>query len=123
MLAALSSVAAFAALGVLSAAVVLLVKRGNPLATLIGMVGAVTGGAYAPVDTFPGWLQTVATVNPVTYALDAWRGALLLGAGPGDVLGDVVVLAAVAAVLSPLAWWALARSIDVARRDGTLGTY
>lgn len=122
-LALVVSVAAFAALGLLAAAAVVVVKRGNPLATLVGMAGAVTAGAYAPVDTFPGWLQGVAAANPMTYALDAWRAAVLRGEGPGAVAGDLAVLAAVAVVLGPLSWWALRRAIDVARRDGTLVTY
>jgi len=37
--------------------------------------------------------------------------------------GDLAVLSAVAVVVGPLAWWALGRAIDVARRDGTLVTY
>lgn len=117
------SMAAFAALGLLAAAVVLVVKRGNPLATLVGMVGAVTAGAYAPVDTFPGWLQAVAAINPMTYALDAWRSATLLGEGPAEVAGDLAVLLAVALVVGPLSGWVLRRAIDTARRDGTLVTY
>jgi ABC-2 type transport system permease protein len=117
------SLAAFATLGVLAGAVVLVVKRGNPLATLLGMVGAVTAGAYAPVSTFPGWLQGIATINPMTYAIDAWRGATLSGAGPGDVAGDLAVLAVVTIVVAPIGWWSLRRAVDVARRDGTLVTY
>lgn len=122
-LALVVSVAAFAALGLAAAAAVVVVKRGNPVTTLVGMVGAVTAGAYAPVDTFPGWLQAVAAVNPMTYALDAWRAATLRGAGPGAVVADLAVLAAVAAVVGPVSWWMLGRAIDVARRDGTLVTY
>lgn len=122
-LAAVASLAAFAALGLLAAAAVLVAKRGNPVATLVGMVGAVTGGAYAPVDTFPRWLERVAALNPVTYALDAWRGALLDGEAPGGIGEPVAVLVAVAVVVTPIAWWALGRAIDVARADGTLGSY
>jgi len=123
LLALVVSLAAFAALGLLAAAAVLVAKRGNPVATLIGMVGAVTAGAYAPVDTFPGWLQAVADVNPLTYALDAWRTATLRGEGPGAVAGDLAVLGAVAVVVGPFSWWVLRRAIDVARRDGTLVSY
>ena len=123
VLAAVTSLGAFGALGLLAGAAVLLVKRGNPLATLVGMVGALAGGAYAPVETFPRWLQLVADANPVTYALDAWRGALLEGAAPGGIGQPLAVLVAVTAVVTPLAWWALGRAIDAARADGTLASY
>src|SRR5258707_1066764 len=93
------------------------------VASFAGMVGAVAGGAYAPVATFPRWLARVADLNPVTYALDAWRGALLDGKSPGDIGHPLVVLVAVAVVVAPVAWWALGRAIDVARADGTLSTY
>jgi ABC-2 type transport system permease protein len=123
VLAALASLGAFASLGLLAGAAMLIVKRGNPVATIVGMVGAVAGGAYAPVDTFPGWLARVADVNPVTYALDAWRGALLDARSPGDLAHPLVVLVAVAVVIGPIAWWCLGRALDVARADGTLGSY
>ena len=123
VLAAVVSLAAFSALGLLAGAAVLLVKRGNPVATLLGMLGSLTGGAYAPVETFPSWLQRVADANPITYALRAWRGALVEGASPGDVGGSLLVLVVLAAVLAPVAWSALGRAVDVARRDGTLATY
>jgi ABC-2 type transport system permease protein len=37
-------------------------------------------GAFAPLDTMPGWMQGVAEVNPVAHATDAVR-AHVLGAG------------------------------------------
>lgn len=45
--------------------------------------------AFLPVRILPGWIQTVATINPVTYGVDAVR-ALMLGQ---DVLEVVDVTA------------------------------
>ncbi len=45
--------------------------------------------AFLPVDVLPGWIQAVATVNPVTYGVDAAR-ALMLGQ---DVLTVIEVTA------------------------------
>jgi ABC-2 type transport system permease protein len=122
-LAMLMSFAAFAGLGLLSAAAVLVAKRGDPIAVLFGMVGALTAGAYAPTSTFPGWLRVVAAVNPMTYGLRAWRGALLAGRGPATVAPDLAVLAVLALVAVPLARIAVRRAIDLARAEGTLGGY
>ncbi|MFB6087387.1 MAG: ABC transporter permease [Haloarculaceae archaeon] len=33
--------------------------------------------AFLPLDAMPGWIQTVATVNPVTYGVDAARSLML----------------------------------------------
>jgi ABC-2 type transport system permease protein len=119
---ALLSVVAFAGLGLIAAAAVLVVKRGDPVAALVGMVGTLAGGAYVPTSTFPGWLRGVAAVNPMTAALDAWRGALLGGSSAG-LAGPVLGLAALAAVAVPFGWWLCGRAVDVARRDGTLAAY
>jgi len=36
-------------------------------------------GAIFRIDTAPGWLQTLAYINPVTYGVDGLRGAILGG--------------------------------------------
>lgn len=36
-----------------------------------------TSSAFAPVSRLPGWMQTVAKVNPITYAIDTARGLAL----------------------------------------------
>ena len=50
--------------------------------------------AFAPLDTMPAWMRSIANVNPVSHAIDALRGAVLGTASAGDVL--TAVLAAVA---------------------------
>lgn len=35
--------------------------------------------AIYPLDLMPGWLRTVATFNPLTYLVDALRGAMIAG--------------------------------------------
>lgn len=45
--------------------------------------------SFLPVDVLPGWVQAVATVNPITYGVDAAR-ALMLGR---DVLTVIDVTA------------------------------
>ena len=123
VLAVVLSSVSFAGLGLLAAAGVLVAKRGNPVAALVGMVGSLTAGAYVPIDTFPGWLQVLAVFNPMTYAVRAWRGALLEATPPWEMAGSLAVLAGVAIVGLPLARTALRRALDLARADGTLATY
>ena len=117
------SAGAFGAFGLLAAAVVLVAKRGNPVSGVIGMAGSVAAGAYVPTETFPRWLQVIAGANPMTYALRAWRGALLEGVGPSDLGGPLLVLLALCVAGIPLALMALRRCIDLARSDGTLCVY
>ena len=48
-------------------------------------------GAFAPLETMPGWMQTMAAANPVAHATDALRGAVL---GTGTVADTATALAA-----------------------------
>lgn len=92
---------AFCGLGVLSAAYLLLFKRGNPAKWFILGVSSIVGGMLFPVEVLPGWLQVIAHLNPVTYALDAMRAVLLDGAGLSSVRWSLLILLAFAGVLLP----------------------
>jgi ABC-2 type transport system permease protein len=56
-----------------------------------------TSTALVPVRQMPDWLAAAARWNPLTLAVDAWRGALLFGEMPSA--GQVLPLAALAVVL------------------------
>ena len=49
--------------------------------------------AFAPLDTMPGWMRSLAALNPVAHAADALRGNVLGTATPGDT---IIALAAAA---------------------------
>jgi len=57
--------------------------------------------ALYPIKMMPSWLQVVATVNPISYAVDAVRQALLLGssASVSAMLLDLAVLCVFALAL------------------------
>ena len=92
---------AFCGLGVFSASYLLLFKRGNPAKWFILGVSSIVGGMLFPVDVLPPWLQVVARLNPVTYALDAMRAALLDGAGMASIAQPLLLLLGFAGVLLP----------------------
>jgi ABC-2 type transport system permease protein len=48
--------------------------------------------AFAPLDTMPGWMRTVAQINPVSHATDAVR-AHVLGHGSTGTTATAVVVA------------------------------
>jgi len=60
-----------------------------------------TSSAFAPVSRLPGWMQTVASWNPVTSAIDTARG-LALGDGVLHRVSDIHVETA---ALRFGAWW------------------
>jgi len=116
----LTTLLAFSGLGVLSAAYLLLFKRGNPAKWFILGVSSVAGGMLFPVSVLPPWLQIVAHLNPVTYAMDAMRGALLNGDGILALAKPLLILLAFAAVVLPSSVVIFSWSLRRTKVTGTL---
>ena len=78
--------------------------------------------AFIPLETLPGWIQTFAAVNPVTYAVDAARAIMLdrdvitvldvpgLEGTAHTVVPAVAILVALAVVLGGIAVFLLSRA-------------
>ena len=67
----LLSIVIFAAVGNFGAALVMLVQQGVPLVVgLLSIIGILSGTIF-PITEFPGWLQAIAHLSPLTYALEA----------------------------------------------------
>jgi len=94
------------------------------IGTRVGSAGAVQGmsmmvmfplaflsNAFVPVDTLPGWLQTVTRVNPVSYVVSALRDLMNHGALTAQVGWALLGCATVATIFIPLAIRSYARRI------------
>jgi ABC-type polysaccharide/polyol phosphate export permease len=68
-------------LGLLGAAAMLTFRRGGGAVMIGATILGLLSGAYFPLDLLPGWLEAVASVNPVAIAIDSVRQALLSGDG------------------------------------------
>lgn len=111
---------AFAGLGILLGAVVLVVKRGEALVGLLTYALGILGGGFFPIAVLPAWLEAVARVAPTRFAFDGLREAIFQGGGWVD---DAVVLFAFAAVSIPLANLLFRQAVEYTRRQGTLSQY
>jgi ABC-2 type transport system permease protein len=116
----LATLLAFSGMGILSAAYLLLFKRGNPAKWFLLGISSVVGGMLFPVSILPDWLQFIARLNPVTYALDAMRGALLDGAGLLAIGRPLLILLLFGAVLLPVSMAAFAWALRRTKITGTL---
>jgi ABC-2 type transport system permease protein len=114
------TVLSFSGLGILSSAYLLLFKRGNPAKWFFLGVSSVVGGMLFPVSVLPGWLQVVAHLNPVTYALEAMRSALLDGASISVIVRPLLILFAFAVILLPTSTLAFAWALQRTKITGTL---
>ena len=110
----------FSGLGIFSSAYLLLFKRGNPSKWFFLGISTVVGGMLFPVSILPNWLQVVAHLNPVTYALDAMRAALLDGASLAAIARPLLILLLFAAVLLPTSTLAFSWALRRTKITGTL---
>jgi len=116
----LASLLAFSGLGILSSSYLLVFKRGNPAKWFILGITGIVGGTLFPTSILPGWLQVIARLNPVTYALDAMRAAILSGAPLLTLWRPLSALFLFAAILLPLSMTAFAWAVRRTKTTGTL---
>ena len=50
------------------------------------------GGVFFPIQQMPWFMQDISNVIPLTYAAVAMRKMMLLNAGVGDVLTEIIIL-------------------------------
>ena len=113
----------FCSIGIFAAAFIVLTKRGEPFTIVATQATTFLAGAMFPVALLPGALRAIAYMVPPYYSLTGLRGVLLSGEGFMDIIHEMLVLAAFAAVLLPLSLVALRRAIRSARVTGTLANY
>jgi ABC-2 type transport system permease protein len=119
----LLSIASFSGIGIMSAAVVLLIKKGDPVAWLLGGASSLLAGVYYPISVLPDWLAPVSRVLPLTYALDAMRLAMLQGYSIYELRFDILVLSGFTIVLTPLAFLVFKKALKRAKIEGSLIQY
>lgn len=110
-------------LGILSAAFILILKRGDPLEWLFSAILTLLCGAYFPLEMFPHWLQKAAYYIPLTHALDALRAAINQGEGVVVIWPHLLFMAVAGAVLIPCSMFAFTKAVEAGRQDGSLGHY
>jgi ABC-2 type transport system permease protein len=117
------SIAIFVAFGVLSAAAIVWLKKGDPVTWILGGFGSILGGAYFPIDVMPVWMQRVSALIPITYSLDALRLTMLQGSSVMTVAKPVATLVAIAIVLLPASLALFTIAVQNGRKEGTLMQY
>lgn len=117
------AVPAFASLGILSASVTMLIKRGDSINVALSTASLALGGVLFPLSVMPHWLQQAGKLLPVTHALEAMRRALLGGAGMADLLPQLSVLILFTLVLFPFSMLCFHSAVRASKRSGALAQY
>ena len=119
----LLTIVTFGALGILSATLILILKKGDPIELLIGSSSTLLGGAMFPISVMPNWMQNIANFLPMTHSLEAMRLAVFRGDSIVDLWVPIAALGAMAVILLPASFWSFSRAVEKARREGTLIHY
>ena len=111
---------AFAPLGIVAGAVVLVVKRGVLLVGMLMSAMAILGGAVFPIAVLPGWLEWAGRAVPFRFAYDGVRAALFQGR---DWEVDALALVAFGVALAPIALGLFALAFRQTKNAGTMSEY
>lgn len=113
----------FLSIGFVGAAAVLAYQQGNQVAGFAVVVMTIVSGAVFPTSVLPDWLHPLTVISPLTYSLDAMRGAIVEGKSITGVGDDLLVLLGFAVVLLPLSVAVLNAAFGFARRRGSLARF
>jgi ABC-2 type transport system permease protein len=110
-------------IGIAFASLVLRFKEANAMVFLVRGVFMIFCGITYPIAVLPAWMQSVAAVLPLTYAIRDIRAVLLGGATFADVRADLLILAAFALITPLIGYLIFYGTERRSRRTGDLGQY
>ena len=119
----LLAVLTFAPLGIVSATVVLVFKRGSGLRKVFSATSALLGGAFYPTQVLPDWIQSVCYFVPMTHAVTGLRAALISNASLSELTSEILFLCVFAAISLPLSLLLFKAGVVHTKRTGTLTQY
>lgn len=105
----LTSALAAGAIGVFMGTWVRNEAQANNLSILMGMVMALLGGCWYPLEFFPAPVKTVVHVLPTTWALEGMVNYLTRGSTLRDLFPQLAVLTGFAVIFFALGFWRLKR--------------
>jgi ABC-2 type transport system permease protein len=117
----LVSSVSFIGIGMMTAVLPLISpEKGTQLGFIAQGLLLVVSGVYYPVSVLPGWMQWISVISPATYTLEGCRAAILNGAGPGAVWGDIWPLLIIGVIAVPVGLAVFRRGERYAKQHGRL---
>ena len=101
----LTSALAAAAFGTTMGTFIKSEGQASGLSIMFGMVFALMGGCWYPLELFPSAIQNAVKVLPTTWAMQGMLDLVLRGGGLRDVLPEAAVLLGFAAIFFSLGVW------------------
>jgi ABC-2 type transport system permease protein len=94
----IASTLAAASLGTMLGAFVKTESQANGLSIMLGMVMALLGGCWYPIELFPAAVRTAVQIFPTTWAMQGMLGVIQRGQGVTGILPEAGVLFGFAAL-------------------------
>jgi ABC-2 type transport system permease protein len=107
----LVTVAAFTSLGAFIAAFARDANQANIFGSTVALVSAALGGNFTSPFNFPEWLNFLSKFTVNRWSIDGFADLTLFNLGVGEVLPEIGVLLAIAAVFFVLGLWQFRRRI------------
>ncbi|MEM0321282.1 MAG: ABC transporter permease [Thermoprotei archaeon] len=110
-------------IAMMSAAVVLVTKQGNPISFFFSTFTTLMSGTVFPVSVLPYAVRLVSYALPLTWALDGLRLALLDSASLAKLTPYIAIMGVFDAVTIPLGVALYKLCYDYVRRKATISQY
>lgn len=106
--------------GLLSAAFTLVFKRGDPVSYFFNAGSRFLAGVYFPISLLPAGFQKLSGCLPLTYSLEALRGAVMEGKGIADLRHELAALSLFAVIFLPASVVLFNLALAHAKKEGSL---
>lgn len=110
-------------LGLAFASLVIRFREANAMVFLVRGIFMIFCGITYPLVVLPDWMRGIASLLPLTYAIQSTRAVVLAGAAFADVLPDLLMLGVFAVVMPSLGYIAFRLAERRSRRIGVLAQY
>ncbi len=117
------TIVSFSGIGILAAAIIMLLKKGLPIAWLVSTFASLFGGTYFPIEILPPPLKVISYSLPITYSLRAFRYTILKGYSLWEIRGDILVLIIYSIVLVPISILIFKIALKRTKINGSLTHY
>ena len=111
----------FIGFGILASILPLLFpERGSQMTHIVQAILLLVSGVYYPIETLPGWMQSVAVFSPATYVLEGMRRALLEGESTLSLIPEIWPPLMVGFICIPLGLLIFGWAENYVKREGRL---
>jgi len=113
------------AIGLVSAAVLMLTLKSQPILQVYSLAAGLLAGAVFSVSQLPPWLKVFSFLIPHTYVINGARTLLMEDPGSFEIPYStaLLVLLGFSVLMFPFGVWLFRRSLEFARKMGMLSGY